>query len=54
MTYNNRYYIIDKIIAKFRSREITKNFNLEDKKILDFGCGSNLKNLKIDIQLAQK
>ena len=46
MTYNNRYYIIDKIIAKFRSREITKNFNLEDKKILDFGCGSNFKELK--------
>jgi len=46
MTYNNKYYFVDKIIAKFRSREIKKNFNLEDKKILDFGCGSNFKELK--------
>jgi len=46
MTYNNKYYIVDKIIAKFRSREITKNFNLDGKKILDFGCGSNFKELK--------
>jgi len=46
MTYNNRYNILDKIIAKFRSREITKNFNLEGKKILDFGCGPSLNELK--------
>ena len=46
MTYNNKYYFVDKIIAKFRSREIKKNFNLENKKILDFGCGSNFKELK--------
>ena len=46
MAYNNKYYFVDKVIAKFRSREIKKNFNLEDKKILDFGCGSNFKELK--------
>jgi len=46
MTYHNRYNILDKIIAKFRSKEITKNFNLENKKILDFGCGSNFFELK--------
>ena len=46
MTYNNRYNILDKIIAKFRSKEITKNFNLKNKKILDFGCGSNFFELK--------
>ena len=46
MTYNNRYNILDKIIAKFRLREITKNFNLEGKKILDFGCGPSLNVLK--------
>jgi len=45
MTYNNRFSIIDKIIAIFRNREIGKNFNLESKKILDFGCGSNFKDL---------
>ena len=46
MIYTNKYSIIDKIIAKFRSREITKNFNLEGKKILDFGCGPNFTELK--------
>ena len=46
MIYNNRFNILDKIIAKFRAREITKNFNLEGKKILDFGCGSNFSGLK--------
>ena len=46
MSYNNRYNIFDKIVSNFRTREIAKNFNLESKKILDFGCGSNFKELE--------
>ena len=46
MTYNNKYNALDKIIASFRSKEIKKNINLKDKKILDFGCGSNFYELK--------
>ena len=46
MAYNNKYNILDKIISNFRSREIKKNFNLKNKKILDFGCGPNFKDLE--------
>tara|TARA_B110000014_G_C20108010_1_gene583049 strand:- start:1326 stop:1904 length:579 start_codon:yes stop_codon:yes gene_type:complete len=46
MTYNNKYNALDKIIASFRSKEIKKNINLKNKKILDFGCGSNFRELK--------
>ncbi len=44
--YINSYNLLDKLIAFFRSRELKKNFNIKDKKILDFGCGSNFKQLK--------
>ena len=46
MTYNNNYNALDKIIASFRSKEIKRNINLKGKKILDFGCGSNFRELK--------
>ena len=46
MTYNNKYNALDKIIASFRSKEIKKNIKLKNKKILDFGCGSNFRELK--------
>ena len=44
--YINSYNFIDKIIARFRSAELKKNFLIKDKNILDFGCGSNFKKLK--------
>ena len=42
----NSYNILDKIIASFRSKELKRNFSLKDKKILDFGCGSNFVQIK--------
>ena len=45
MKYNNSYNALDKLIAKFRSREIKKNISLNNKNILDFGCGSNFDKL---------
>ena len=44
--YINSYNPLDKIIASFRSKELKKNFSLAEKKILDFGCGSNFKQIK--------
>tara|TARA_X000000368_G_scaffold415949_1_gene408784 strand:- start:370 stop:945 length:576 start_codon:yes stop_codon:yes gene_type:complete len=46
MSYTNKYNILDQIISNFRSREIRKNFDLKNKKILDFGCGPNFKDLE--------
>ena len=46
MNYNNKFNILDKFIASFRSKEIKKNIDLKGKKILDFGCGSNFNELK--------
>ena len=42
----NSYNILDKIIASFRSKELKRNFSLKNKKILDFGCGSNFSQIK--------
>tara|TARA_B100001250_G_scaffold414055_1_gene450432 strand:+ start:1186 stop:1758 length:573 start_codon:yes stop_codon:yes gene_type:complete len=42
----NSYNLLDKLIAHLRSRELKKNFSIVDKKILDFGCGSNFNKLK--------
>ncbi len=44
--YINSYNFLDKIIATLRSAELKKNFSIENKNILDFGCGSNFKKLK--------
>ena len=44
--YINSYNFLDKIIATMRSVELKKNFSIENKNILDFGCGSNFKKLK--------
>ena len=44
--YTNSFNPLDKLIAYLRHRELTKNFSLKNKKILDFGCGSDFKGLK--------
>jgi len=42
----NSFNLLDKLIAYLRSRELKKNFSVNNKKVLDFGCGSNFKQLK--------
>ena len=42
----NSFNSLDKLIAHLRHRELIKNFSLKNKKILDFGCGSDFKALK--------
>ena len=42
----NSFNLLDKLIAYLRHRELIKNFSLKNKKILDFGCGSDFKALK--------
>ena len=54
MSYTNKYNILDQIISNFRSREIRKNFDLKNKKILDFGCGPNFKDLEKRYSLCSK
>lgn len=44
---HNKYNFIDKLIAHYRHRELIKKDRLKNKKILDFGSGSNFKNFKI-------
>jgi|TARA_B100001964_G_scaffold217386_1_gene257393 2-polyprenyl-3-methyl-5-hydroxy-6-metoxy-1,4-benzoquinol methylase len=44
--HSNSFNFLDKLIAHLRSRELIKNFSLKNKKILDFGCGSDFKTLK--------
>jgi len=45
MKYNNSFNALDKLIAKFREREIKKNISFHNKNILDFGCGSSFEKL---------
>jgi len=44
--HSNSFNPLDKLIAYLRHRKLIKNFSLKNKKILDFGCGSNFGTLK--------
>jgi SAM-dependent methyltransferase len=46
MEYKNTYNILDKLIAYLRNREVFNNNDLDNKYILDFGCGSDFNALK--------
>ena len=52
--YINSYNPIDKLIAFLRSKELNKNFSLKNKKILDFGCGSDFKKLAKQYELCKE
>ncbi len=54
MQFINNYNILDKIIAYLRHYELFKNQNIVGKKIIDFGCGSNFKNILNKYQQASK
>jgi hypothetical protein len=42
----NKYNILDQLIAYLRNKELLKKNRLQNKKILDFGCGSNFEEIK--------
>lgn len=46
MEYKNTYNTLDKLIAYLRNREVLNNNDLDNKNIIDFGCGSDFKSLK--------
>jgi len=54
MQFNNNYNILDRIIAYLRHYELFKNQSVIGKKIIDFGCGSNFKDIFNKYQKASK
>lgn len=42
----NKYNILDQLIAYLRNKELLKKNRLNNKKILDFGCGSNFYEIR--------
>ena len=54
MKFINNYNILDKVIAYLRHYELFKNQSVVGKKIIDFGCGSNFKDIFNKYQQASK
>ena len=54
MQFNNNYNILDRFIAYLRHYELFKNQSVDKKKIIDFGCGSNFKDIFNKYQKASK
>ena len=42
----NKYNILDQLIAYLRNKELLKNDRIKGKKIIDFGCGSNFRDIE--------
>ena len=54
MQFINNYNILDKFISWLRHYELFKNQSIVGKKIIDFGCGSNFKDIFKKYQKASK
>jgi 2-polyprenyl-3-methyl-5-hydroxy-6-metoxy-1,4-benzoquinol methylase len=45
MQIHNSYNLLDQLISYLRNYQILKNKRIVGKKIIDFGCGSNFKDI---------
>lgn len=54
MQFINTYNILDKFISWLRHYELFKNQSIVGKKIIDFGCGSNFKDILKKYRKASK